>query len=149
MDKVSLLDELDRATDKAADIAIRTGFPIPVSNKSTMIGNMIVEKNAVGLYNVLNSKRVPLHTNISVFEVAVNVAQRYNSRETGLIKQILYLDERFSKFHTDMVHYLHCLKGAKKRHDIDRMVILEDKFQVAEQSAKSIRDKLTSFKVVK
>ena len=59
------------------------------------------------------------------------------------------LENKFSKYHTDMIHYLHCLKGAKKRHDIERMAILEDKFQVSETLAGSIRDRISVFKRVK
>jgi len=48
-----------------------------------------------------------------------------------------------------MLNYLSCLKGAKKKHDIERMAILEDKFQVAETLAKSARDSITNFKRIK
>jgi len=149
MDKPKLLERLDRATDRAATFAIQRSFPIPVSKKSTLIGNTFVDKNESGLYDILTFQRVILHKDISVFDVAVTIAQRYSNNETGSIKQILYLDERFAKYHTDMVHYLHCMKGAKKRHDLERMIILEDKFQIAEQNARNIRDRLSTFKIVK
>jgi len=149
MDRPTLLERLDKATDRAATFAIRRGFPIPVSKKSTLIGNTFVEKNANGLYDVLTFDRTILFSDISVFDIAVIVAQRYNTDETGMIRQILQLDERYSKYHIDMIHYLHCMKSAKKRHDLQRMVILEDKFQIAEQCARSIRDKLSNFKRVK
>jgi hypothetical protein len=149
MDRPHLLKELDKATDRAATFALQRGFPIPVSKKSTLIGNAFVDKNENNLYDVLNFQRTLLYSDISVFDVAVTIAQRINSNELGSIRQIIYLDSRFAKYHTDMVHYLHCMKGAKKRRDIDRMTILEDKFQVAEQFAKNTRDKLSNFKRTK
>jgi hypothetical protein len=149
MDRPGLLEKLDKATDRAADMAIRRGMPIPVSNKSTMIGNTLIEKNSDGLYNVLSYSRALLFENISVFDVAVIVAQRYNEHESGTIRQVLLLENRFSKYHTDMIHYLHCMKMAKKKRDVERLAILEDKFQLAEQLAKDTRDRISVFKRVK
>lgn len=59
------------------------------------------------------------------------------------------LEEKFSKHHTDMLHYLNCLKGAKKNRDLERMAILEDKFQVSEMLAKQARDSILNFKRLK
>jgi len=149
MSKADLLDKLERATDRAADLAIQRGMPIPVSKKSIMIGNAIIEKNSQGTYNVLSFNRSKLYENISVFDVAVIVAQRYNQLEFGVIKQVLFLENKFSKYHTDMTHYLNCMKSAKKNCDNERMAILEDKFQVAELLAKDTRDRISVFKRVK
>jgi len=149
MSRTSLLDKLDRVTDKAATVAISRGYPIPMSSKSTMVGGVFVTKNDMGLYDIVSIDKHVLYENISVFDVAVIIAQRYNAGETSIIKQVLALEERFSKYHTDMIHYLHCLKGAKKRHDIERMAILEDKFQVSETLAKNARDRISIFKRVK
>ena len=85
MGKAELLDKLERATDRAADLAIQRGIPIPVSNKSTMIGNTIIEKNSLGTYDVLNFNRTKIYEDITVFDVAVIVAQRYNQLEFGVI----------------------------------------------------------------
>ncbi len=148
MERPELLAKLDRATDRAATFALQRGMPIPVSKKSVLIGNVFIEKNKAG-YNVVSMGHKRLYENISVFDVAVIVAQRYNLGETAAIKQVLALEDRFSKYHTDMVHYLHCMKSAKKKNDNERFAILEDKFQVAELLAKSIRDRITSFKRVK
>ncbi len=123
-------------------------MPIPVSKKSVLIGNVFIEKNKAG-YNIVSMGHKRLYENISVFDVAVIVAQRYNLGETSAIKQVLALEDRFSKYHTDMVHYLHCMKSAKKKNDNERFAILEDKFQVAELLARNIRDRITSFKRVK
>ncbi len=149
MERPELLDKLDKATDRAATFALQRGFPIPVSKKSTLIGSTFVERNEKGLYDVLTLHRAVLYSDISVFDVAVTIAQRYNSGETGSIRQIIYLDSRFGKYHNDMIHYLHCMKSAKKKRDVDRMAILEDKFQIAEQHAKNTRDRLSNFKRVK
>lgn len=149
MNRPDLLDKLERATDRAASVAIQRGMPIQVTKKSVMIGNALIEKNDQGTYDVLNFDKSSLYENISVFDVAVIVAQRYNQHETGVIKQVLILEEKFSKYHNDMIHYLHCMKLAKKKQDTDRMAILEDKFQLAEQRAKDTRDSISVFKRVK
>ena len=147
--KKDLLGRLDKATDRAASLAISRGFPIRMSKKTTIIGNVIVEKNSIGLYNVTLPNKTILYENISVFDIAVIVAQRYNSEELSVIKKVLALEERFVKHHTDMINYLNCLKGAKKHHDTERMAILEDKFQVAEIAAKHIRNSIAVFKRLK
>lgn len=144
-----LLEKLDRATDRAAGIAISRGIPIPVSNRASLIGNLLVEKNKNSFYDVKTFEGKILYENISVFDVAVIVAQRHTAGETSVIKHVLSLESKFSKHHTDMIHYLHCMKGAKKSRDNERMAILEDKFQVSEQMAKNTRDKISNFKRVK
>jgi hypothetical protein len=149
MDRPGLLNTLDKATDRAASFAIQRGMPIQVSKKSVMIGDTIIEKNRDGFYDILSFNKSKLYENISVFDVAVIVAQRYNRHETGVIKQVLTLEGQFSKYHNDMIHYLHCMKSAKKKQDTDRMAILEDKFQLAEQRAKDTRDSISVFKRVK
>lgn len=149
MTRSSLLNKLDLATTKAASDAIGRGIPIPISKKSTMIGNLCVEKNKNGFYDILTLDRKMLFENISVFDVAIVIAQRYNSDEFSIVKKVLYLEERYAKYHTDMVHYLHCLKSATRTHDVERMAILEDKFQVAESLAKNTRDQISIFKRVR
>lgn len=149
MNRTVLLDKLDKATDKAVSFAISCGDPIRMSRKSTLIGNTFVEKNKDELYDVILPNRVVLFKDISVFDVAVIVAQRYNAGETSSIKKILAQEEVFVKHHNDMLHYLNCLKSAKKRHDLERMAILEDKFQVAELLARNARNSISLFKRVK
>lgn len=149
MDKVELLSELEKATDKAATFAIQRGFPIPITRKSTMIGSLFVEKNKDNFYDVVSLDRTVLYENISVFDVAVIVAQRYSAGDSSTIRQVLELEGKFSKHHTDMIYYLHCMKGAKKKQDNERLAILEDKFHMAEIQAKDTKDKITFFKRVK
>lgn len=149
MNRTKLLNSLDSATKRAASFAINRGNPIRISKNSTLIGNTLVEKNENGLYDVIISDNVVLYKDISVFDVAVIVAQRHNLGESASIKKVLEYEEIFLKHHNDMLHYLNCLKSAKKRHDIERMAILEDKFQTAEILAKSARNNITSFKRVK
>jgi hypothetical protein len=149
MSKSALIDKLDRATDKAVSVALVRGIPLTMSKKSTLIGSTLVEKNKKGFYNVSTIDGTILFEDISVFDVAVIVAQRYNAGEMSTIKKVLALEEKYAKHHADMVNYLHCLKSAKKRHDAERMAILEDKFQVSEIYAKSIRDSISIFKRTK
>ena len=149
MNRSRLIDKLDKVTDKAAALAIKQGVPVKMSKKSTLIGNLFANQNSDGFYDVIVPVKGKVYENISVFDVAVIIAQRYNSGEMAVIKKVLALEERYSKHHTDMIHYLSCLKGAKKNRDIERMAILEDKFQVAEILAKSARDSISIFKRVK
>jgi len=149
MNKTLLIEKLDRATDKAVSVAIVRGIPLPVAKRSTLIGNILVEKNKKGFYNVTSFDGRILFEDILVFDVAVIVAQRYNDGEMSTIKKVLALEEKYAKHHADMVNYLHCLKSAKKQNDAERMAILEDKFQVSEIHAKSIRDSISIFKRTK
>jgi len=149
MERPELLERLDKAIDGAAHIAVQRGSIKPEPKKSVQVGNVFIEKNNVGLYNILNSDRTKLYTDITVFDVAIIIAQRHTAGENSTIKQILYLEDRFTKYHLDMINYLNCMKSAKKRHDIERMFILEDKFQSAESRARIMRDKISNFKRVK
>lgn len=149
MNKEAMLEQLDKATDRATDLAIQRGSPITLSEKSVLVGNAFIQKNSSGYYNVLSWTKEVLYEDITVFDVALIVAQRYSAGELGVVKQVLDLEEKFSKHHTDMVHYLNCMKGAKKKQDKERMAILEDKFQISESRAKSVRNQITTFKRLK
>jgi hypothetical protein len=147
--KAELMDKLDKATSRGAQLALTKGYPMKMSSNITLVGNTVVEKNSADLFNIISPNKEMIYENISIFEVAVIIAQRYNSGELSVIKKVLALEEKFSKYHTDMIHYLNCLKGARKKHDIERMAILEDKFQVAETYAKGTKDSIFIFKRVK
>lgn len=147
--KDQLLEKLDKATDRAVGLAISNGIPIPVTKKSSLIGNLVVEKNKNSFYNVKTLAGSILYKDISVFDVAVIVAQKYTTGQTSAIRKVLYLESKFSKHHTDMIHYLRCIRTAKEKNDIERMFILEDKFQLSEQMAKHARDMISNFKRVK
>lgn len=149
MGRTELLDKLDRVTDRAASFAIRSGIPIPLNKKSILICNLFIEKNKLGMYDIITKDRKKLFQDITVFDVAVIIAQRYNNGQLFIIKQVLHLQDRFTKHRTDMVHYLHCLKSARAKNDTERMAILEDKFQVSEMFARTMRDRIAIFKRTK
>jgi len=149
MERAELIEKLDKAANTAASFAISRGNPIRMSKTSTLIGNIIIEKNEDGLYEVILPDKTVLYDNISVFDVAIIIAQRYSTGESSIIKKVLTQEDIFLKHHNDMIHYLNCLKSAKKKHDIERMAILEDKFQSAEILAKSARNSISIFKRVK
>ena len=113
------------------------------------VGNTIVKKNVNGFYDILSLDKKLLFRDIIVFDVATIIAQRYSNGEIGVVKKVLTLEEKYSKYRTDMMHYLHCIRGAKQRHDYDTMAVLEDKFQISEIRAKSIRDNISFFKRVR
>ena len=149
MDKPKLLEELDTATNLAASIALKKGVPIPISKKSTLVGNLLIEKNKNGFFNIVNSSKKILHEDISVFDVAMIIAQKYISSDLLSIKKVLYLEGKFIKYHIDMTHYLHCMKSAKKKKDFERFAILQDKFQTAEMLAENVKNNLNIFKTTK
>lgn len=146
MNRINLVNQLNKVADKVVTVAIQKCTPMRLTKNSILLGNIFVEKNNKGMYNVLSFNKAILYEDISVFDVAIIVAQRYHSNEMNVIKQVLILEEKYSKYHNDMVHYLHCMKISKKRQDTDRLAILEDKFQLAEQRAKDIRDNISTFK---
>ena len=149
MNRLGLISRLNKATDRAAAFALQRQSPMKVSKGLVLIGSASIEKNDQGTYDVFASDKSVLYEDISVFDVALIVAQRYNDRDTSVIKQVITLERNFSKYHNDMVHYLHCMASAKKKKDSERMSILEDKFQLAEQRARDIRDSISVFKRVK
>ena len=143
--KEKLLVSLDTAIRQAAAKAISKSEPIGDKN-SCIVGSLSVKKNDSGLFEVLNVNKEVLHTNISLYYVAVLVAQKFIAGHRTQIKEILELENSYQKFHNDMLHYLHCYKVAKTRNDTGRMSILEDKFQMSEQHAKKIKEKLDFYK---
>lgn len=148
MNRSYLIDTLDKATDKAASLAIERGFPIPGSKSEMWVGSACIKKNSSGCYDVTSLDNNMLFENIIVFDIATIIAQRYSKKEFKTIEKVLVLENKYAKHHNDMMHYLHCMKGAKKRKDFVTVSILEDKFQIAEIRAKSIKNDITIFKRV-
>jgi hypothetical protein len=146
MNREKLISNLETATDKAALIFASQKS---ISKKSITGSNkIIIEKNSASRYDVVAHGAV-IAENISTFDIASAVAHQYNLNQKSIIKKILNLDNTFSKYRMDMMHYLHCMTIAKKRKDIERLSILEDKFQLAEERAKVVRNKLMLFKISK
>jgi hypothetical protein len=149
MERPELLSRLNEATDKAASFAIQRGFPIPSKKSGIWVGNTFIKKNKKGFYDVFTLDKELLFSDIMVFDVATIIAQRYTNGEFKTIEKILALEYVYAKHHTDMLHYLHCIRAAKMRHDYDTMAILEDKFQISEMRARKTRDSISVFKRVK
>lgn len=149
MERAALISQLDRATSKAMMLAIQRCSPIPINRNRVVVGNICVDKNKSGFYDILTPDRKHLYKDVYLYEIAIILAQRYAAGDTSAIRKVLALQDRFEKHHLDMLHYLQCMKSAKKKHDIERMAILEDKFQISESFAKDIREKMSLFKRVK
>jgi hypothetical protein len=148
MDRKHIIENLNKATDKAATIAINRGFP--VSNKQgTWVGNTLIKKNKSGFYDVLSLDNRILFKDISVFDIATIISQRYTSGEFKTVEKVVELEGVYSKYHTNMLHYLHCMRGAIKRKEYDTMAILEDKFQISEIRAKEAKNSISIFKRLK
>lgn len=146
INRLRLVEQLDKATDKAATFAIQRGLPIPNKKDEVWVGNTVIKKNKDGFYDIYSLDKKLLFANIIIFDIAAIISQRYINNEIKTIEKILVLENTYSKYHTDMLHYLHCMTAAKKRRDYDTMSILEDKFQITEIRAKKARDSITFFK---
>ena len=149
MERPELLDRLNKATDKAASYAIQRGLPIPSKKSGIWVGNTFIKKNKKGFYDIFTLDKKQLFSDIMVFDVATIISQRYTNGEFKTIEKVLALEYIYAKHHTDMLHYLHCMKGAKRRNDYNTMAILEDKFQIAESRARKTRDSIVFYKRVK
>jgi len=149
IDRKNLIEGLNKATDKAASFAIKNGMPIPVNKNDAWVGNTVIKKNKNGFYDIFSLDKKMLFKDISVFDVAIIIAQRYSDQQFRTVEKVIKLEDEYSKYRTNMMHYLHCMKGAKKRKDYEAMAILEDKFQIAEIRAKRVRNDITIFKRVK
>ena len=146
MERARLVKQLDKATSKAATFAIQRGVPIPSKKSDVWVGKTAIRKNTNDFYDIYSLDNNLLFSDIIVFDIATIIAQRYSDGETKTIEKILKLENTYAKYHTDMVHYLHCITGAKNRQDYDTMAVLEDKFQVTEIRAKHTRDNISVFK---
>jgi hypothetical protein len=150
MEKSMLLARLDKATTTAASILANSTLLSTTSRKSTIVGKVCVIKNLSGSYDILSlDKRYKIHENISLFDIAMIIAQKHNIGDTYSIEKLLFLENRFIKHYNDMKHYLHCMRGTTRNKDFKRLAILEDKFQVSESHAKNIRDNISNFKILK
>lgn len=149
MNRQQLIKQLDNVAAKATSLAIQRRSPILISKNKVLVGNLCINKNKSGYYDILTLDQTKIYSDIYLFEVAIILAQNFGMGDTATIRKVLTLQDRFEKHHTDMIHYLHCMKSAKKRHDIERMVILEDKFQIAESYAKKIKNNILTFKKLK
>lgn len=149
MNRQFFIQQLDKATTKATSLVIKQPFPIAITKNKVIVGDLCIIKNKFGSYDILTKNYTKLYSSVYLFEVAVILAQSYIMDDMSMIKKVLMLQEQLEKHHIDMIHYLHCMKSAKKRRDIERMMILEDKFQVAESYARGIKDKISSIKIQK
>lgn len=149
MNKKALLDKLAKVVDKAASIAVQRGTPIKIKQTDILVSNAVVRKNNDGLYDIIAADKNIVYKNIPVLDVATIVAHRYSLGQLRSIEKILDIGNNYAKYCADMLHYLHCMKGAKKRKDYVSMDILEDKYQIAEYRAKRLKQDIQSFKIVK
>lgn len=149
MERPALINKIKKATHKAALLAMSSGFPMEISVNSVLVGKTCVTRNTSGFYDVIRADGTIIYKNLAMFDIAIIIAQRHNSGEINTVYKVIALEQVYAKHHTDMTHYLNCLKGAKRRSDIERMAILEDKFQLAEMLAKVAKDSISKFKRIK
>ncbi len=148
--KRALISRLDNAISKAATDAILQALPI-VDSKSGIIyvGNTVIEKNNRGFYNISSLNRDLLYENIVILDIAIIISQKYTLGETSKLRRVVDLEYEYAKHHSEMIHYIHCMKSAKKKKDYTVLFVLEDKFQLAEMYAKKARDSIAFFKKTK
>lgn len=143
INKVQLAKKLNTAVDRV----IREKKPIVISAGCTLVGEMSVEKNTNGFCIKKSGKIMNNYADIYLYESAVLVARYFSN--INMVKEILEIDKNYKKCHCNMLHYIACYKGAKAINDEQRMMILEDKFQLSEQLATDARCKLSKFKIFK
>lgn len=148
MSRASIIDKLDKVTFKAAIFMRKNRYPVLISEETTALGRTLVKRNSLGLYDIIDAKQNKVFENIIVFGIAVIIAQKHDAGDVESVKKIILLEEKYTKHHTDMTHYLCCMRIAKAKKDFVRMAILEDKFRISEQKAKLIRDKISVFKKI-
>ncbi len=147
--KQALLKKLDRAADKMVSSAIQQGLPLPISEKIILVGNVYIKKNKESTHDILRLNKSLLESNIYSYTTALIIAQKYNFDDYTNIKKILYLDDQYSKYHSDMINYSRCLKSAKKNNDLERYSVLEDKLAEADMRAKDFLNKIQNYKLSK
>jgi hypothetical protein len=149
-DKEKLLSLFDNAIEKATHTTMQNSEPIITANKDTFVGLFLVHKKIDNCYEIRESaSKKPLYKDIYLYEAAISIAQRLSKGITNSISEILKIDKDYSKHRNDMVHYLHCYKVAIQKKDIEKMSILEDKFQMSEQLSKLIKNRMSKFKLVR
>jgi len=147
--KQALLKKLDRATDRVVSVAVKQGVPLPISEKIILVGNVYIRKNRNSTHDILRLNKSLLETDIYSYNAAIIIAQKYNIDDYANIKKILYLDNRYSKYHTDVLNYTRCLSSAKKNNDFERCLVLEDKLAEADLQAKNLLNQITAYKLSK
>lgn len=146
-DRAQLLAMLGNAVNSAAKSAIRENRPIVVSKRNTLVGTLSIEKTTDNTYLIKKSTVTEcLYTSITLYESAVLIAQSYLRGDVAAIKEIVEIDCAYTKHHTDMLHHLSCYRALKLHNNLDRMVILEDKFYMSEELSKLARSRLAKFK---
>lgn len=146
MNKDLLLEKLDNATDRAAKSAIQRAIPIKFDKKTVLVGNTIINKNKNGLYDIVSPDKRIIYKDIVVFDVATIIAQRHATKEFRAIEKVIDLENKYTKYCSDMLHYLNCMKSARSKKDYDTLSILEDKFQIADLRAKKLKAEISLFK---
>ena len=138
---------LGKVVHSAAKTAVTEAQPMVISRKKTLVGSLVVEKEPSHYYCVCRSTdSYLLYSGIALYETAILVAQSYVLGKKHNIKYLLGADQDYTKHRTDMVHYLECYKRLKESSDIERMQVLEDRFDISEEYSKIARQTITEFK---
>jgi len=148
-DKARLFELFENAISKATQLTIQRHQDTIESKKKVQIGNLLVCKNSTNFYDIVDfvTKKI-IYENIELYDAAIIIAHQENKNKKFLITEVLKIDKEYSKHTMDMAHYSHCYKIVKKKNNIDRMLVLEDKFQLSEQLSKMVKLKLLKFKSV-
>lgn len=143
----NLVDRLDVATSRAIELARKSGLPLRIDKKVTLVGNFFINKNSNDLYDILDFSKKVVAPDVSCHDTAVTVCQRLTVNEHITADKILKLDQRYSLYRTEMIIFLHCIKGARKNKEYDRIAVLEDKFANVELMARAIKNDIGLFKI--
>lgn len=144
--KSVLIKALDKVADKTLSSLLQTCTPIPINDRIIMVGNSFVRKNNNKLYDVLSMNKNVIYCDLVTLDIAVIVAEKYSSGKISDLKKVISLEQKYSKYFFDMLNYLHCIKNAKKNKDLERYLILTDKYNEAKIMASTIKENILVFK---
>lgn len=147
-DRPKLLSLFNIAVNRAVKSAVKEGQPLTMSKKDTYVGPLLVQKLINGTYSIYKTNaNQPMYSDIHLYEAAVLISQHYERGAISCVREILKIDSDYAKYKTDMMHYIACYKHVKESKDIERMLVLEDKFCMAEELSKITRQRLSKFKI--
>jgi hypothetical protein len=147
-DRPKIISLLNVIVNKVAQTTIKEGCPMALSKKDTYVGSVLVQKLDDGTYTISKAdKPIPIYSDIYLYESAILIARYYDRGSVSIIREILKVDKECAKHKTDMMHYIACYKQVKQTRDTERMLVLEDKFCMSEESLKITRSKLSRFTI--
>ena len=146
MNRTGLIESLNNITEKIAKKSIREGVPLYIDDSKILVGQITVEKDNDGFYNIYDLSRRCLYEGIGLLATALIIAKVRNTSSRRSLQTIFDLDIQYSKYKTDLIYLTYNLKKSQDRHDYERIDILYDKIQNTKMNMASLSEAIESFK---